>query len=321
MNRKIVIVISVTILLGIASGCPKEKSSPTQSSESHIWFDEPAGDWNEALPIGNGRLGAMVFGGVNEERLQLNEESVWCMKGTYTDRQGAAYLPRIRELLFTGKYREAEQLASQELMAERLPTGTRAYQTLGDLHINYYDSSQNTNYRRSLHLDSAMVRVQYNRGGTNFIREVFSSAVDQTIAVRLTASEPGKISFETELRGVRNSAHSNYATDYFRMDGSGENELVLTGKSADYLGIEGKLRYEARVQVKAEEDVAAVETQRRKEAAVEYRHEQASAISGPQSQGEVPDEPFVREGRKVGRNEACPCGSGKKYKHCHGQLT
>ncbi len=81
------------------------------------------------------------------------------------------------------------------------------------------------------------------------------------------------------------------------------------------------VRVLARVQVRAEEDVEAVETQRRQEAAVEYRHEQASAISGGQSQGEVPDEPFVREGRKVGRNEACPCGSGKKFKHCHGQLT
>jgi alpha-L-fucosidase 2 len=237
MNRKIVIVISVTILLGIASGCPKEKSSPTQSSESHIWFDEPAEDWNEALPIGNGRLGAMVFGGVNEERLQLNEESVWCMKGTYTDRQGAAYLPRIRELLFTGKYREAEQLASQELMAERLPTGTRAYQILGDLHINYYDSSQNTNYRRSLHLDSAMVRVQYNRGGTNFIREVFSSAVDDVIVFREIANGDGQISCELILSRPGEGEEIHMAGD----------QIIMKQHVEDGQGV----RYETRLQVLA----------------------------------------------------------------------
>jgi len=193
MKRKSLIVILVTILLGFTTGCQKEKISPVQSSQTILWFEEPAADWNEALPIGNGRLGAMVFGGVNHERLQLNEESVWCMKGTYQDRKGAAYLPRIRDLLFNGKYREAEQLASQELMAERLPTGTRAYQTLGDLHIHYSDSTNYTNYKRSLHLDSALVRIQYSKGGIFFIREVFSSAIDDVIVFRETANEDGKI--------------------------------------------------------------------------------------------------------------------------------
>ena len=199
MKRKSLIVILVTILLGFASGCQKEKITPVQSSQTILWFDEPAADWNEALPIGNGRLGAMVFGGVNHERLQLNEESVWCMKGTYQDRKGAAYLPRIRELLFNGKYREAEQLASQELMAERLPTGTRAYQTLGDLHIHYSDSSNYTSYKRSLHLDSALVRIQYSKGGIFFIREVFSSAIDDVIVFRETANEDGKINCQLIL--------------------------------------------------------------------------------------------------------------------------
>ena len=84
------------------------------------------------------------------------------------------------------------------------------------------------------------------------------------------------------------------------------------------------VRILARVQVRAEEDVEAVEPQRRQESAMEYRHDQASAVSGDQhapGRGELADEPFVREGRKVGRNEACPCGSGKKYKHCHGKLS
>ena len=81
------------------------------------------------------------------------------------------------------------------------------------------------------------------------------------------------------------------------------------------------VRILARVQVRAEEDVEAVDAQRRQESQMEYRHDQASAVSGGQGQGTVPDEPFVREGRKVGRNEPCPCGSGSKYKHCHGKLS
>ena len=237
MNRRFLYVIPVIILLGFTSGCQKEKTSPNQSSQSHIWFDEPAGDWNEALPIGNGRMGAMIFGGVNQERLQLNEESVWCMKGTYQDRQGAAYLPRIRELLFAGKYGEAEQLASQKLMDERLPTGTRAYQTLGDLHIHYSDSSNYTNYRRSLQLDSALVRVQYTKGGTNFIREVFSSAVDDVIVFRETADEDGKINCQL----------------YLSRPGEGEEILLAGDRIIMKQHIENGqgVRYETRLQVLA----------------------------------------------------------------------
>jgi alpha-L-fucosidase 2 len=130
---------------------------------------------------------------VNHERLQLNEESVWCRKGEYLDRQGAAHLPRIRELLFAGKYREAEQLASQTLMGERLPTGTRAYQTLGDLHIHYLDSGDYTDYRRMLLLDSALVKINYAKGGEKFQRVIFSSAVDDVIVFRETADGDGKI--------------------------------------------------------------------------------------------------------------------------------
>jgi alpha-L-fucosidase 2 len=235
MNRRSFFLIPLTIFLGFVSGCLEEKTSPNQPSQSHIWFDEPAGDWNEALPIGNGRLGAMVFGGVNRERLQLNEESVWCRQGTYRDRQGAAYLPRIRELLFAGRYREAEQLAGQELMAQRLPTGTRAYQTLGDLHIHYPDSGDFSNYSRTLLLDSALVRVRYTRDGTHFKREAFSSAVDQVIVFRETADGKGKINCQLCLS----------------RPGEGEEILLDDDRIIMKQPVENGqgVRYEARVQV------------------------------------------------------------------------
>ena len=189
----------VTLSLVSAWGCRDQETPGGHESEYQLWFKQPAASWNEALPVGNGRLGAMIFGGVNHERLQLNEESVWCRKGAYTDRQGAAYLDRIRELLFAGRYREAERLASQTLMAERLPTGTRAYQTLGDLHIQYLDSGNYTNYRRMLLLDSALARITYTRGGVHYKREIFSSAVDDVIVFRETAGGNGKINCRISL--------------------------------------------------------------------------------------------------------------------------
>ena len=216
-----------------------------------MWYTAPAAAWEDALPVGNGRLGAMVFGGIEEERIQLNEDTYWS-GGPYSTvvKEGYKALPKIQELLFEGKPIEAHKLFGRNMMG--YPVEQQKYQSLANLHLFFDVTAEAEYYKRWLDMSTGISGVEYEINGVTYLREVFSSAVDQTIAVRITASEPGKISFETELRGVRNGAHSNYATDYFRMDGKGENELVLTGKSADYMGIEGKLRYEARVQVKAE---------------------------------------------------------------------
>lgn len=216
-----------------------------------MWYTKPAAVWEDALPVGNGRLGAMVFGGFKEERIQLNEETYWS-GGPYSTvvKGGREALPKIQQLIFEGKPIEAHKLFGRKLMG--YPVEQQKYQSLANLHLFYEKEKEAQNYKRWLDLGNGISGVQYEIDGVTFTREVFASAVDQTIAIRLAASEKGKINFETELRGVRNSAHSNYATDYFRMDVEGNDELVLRGKSADYLGIEGKLRYEARVKVKAE---------------------------------------------------------------------
>ena len=177
-------------------------SNPEQETadpEVVLWYNEPAADWNQALPIGNGRLGAMVFGGLNQERIQLNEESVWCRKGGYENSNGEEALPRVRELLFQGEYREAQELAVQELLQKRLPTGTNAYQTLGDITITYDDTTEATSYRRALRLDSALVRVDYTRSGVDYNRIVFSSAVDNVIIFREKAGKGGKINCFIQL--------------------------------------------------------------------------------------------------------------------------
>ena len=216
-----------------------------------LWYRQPATEWNRALPVGNGRLGAMVYGGTAEEHIQLNEETLWS-GGPYNPvRKGAAAaLPEIRRLLFAGDVPRAHDLFGRTMMG--IPYEQMKYQPLGDLLISLPGHQRATNYRRSLDLDSAVARVSYLVDGVTFTREVFVSAPDQVIVIRLSADRPGALTFTAQLHGVRNPAHSNYGTDYFQMDGVGADGLRITGKNSDYLGIAGKLTYEARLFARAE---------------------------------------------------------------------
>ena len=230
-----------------AAGASTDRPDPT----TVLWYTHPAQKWENALPVGNGRLGAMVFGKTDEERIQLNEDTLWS-GGPYSSvvKGGAAALPGIQKLVFEGKWRQAHKAFGRSLMG--YPVEQMKYQSLGDLVLAFPDTGAAEEYRLELDLDEAVVTVGYTQGGVRFRREVFASPVDQVIVVRLTADRPGSISFKAQLRGVRNDAHSNYGTEYFRMDGYGSDGLVLAGKSADYLGIAGRLRYEARLKVVAE---------------------------------------------------------------------
>jgi alpha-L-fucosidase 2 len=210
------------------------------------WYNAPAKKWEEALPVGNGRLGAMVFGKNGEERIQLNEETYWS-GGPYSTvvKGGNKVLPEIQKLVFEEKYLAAHNLFGRNLMG--YPVEQQKYQSLANLHLFFKNQDSVSNYKRWLNLENGITGVSYTSNGTTYQRDVFASAPDQVIVVRLTADKPNSISVKANLRGVRNQTHSNYATDYFRMDALGTEGLVLTGKSADYMGIEGKLRYEARI--------------------------------------------------------------------------
>jgi alpha-L-fucosidase 2 len=213
-----------------------------------LWYEVPAKKWDEALPVGNGRLGGMIFGGIREERIQLNEETYWS-GGPYSTVVAGGYkvLPDIQKLVFEEKYLEAHNLFGRHLMG--YPVEQQKYQSLANLHLFFENEKDVKDYSRWLDLTTGIARVQYTSNGITYLREVFSSAPDQTLVVRITANKPGSISFTANLRGVRNQAHSNYATDYFRMDPVATDGLAVTGKSADYMGVEGKLRYEARLKV------------------------------------------------------------------------
>ena len=213
---------------------------------TYLWFDSPATKWDEALPVGNGRLGAMVFGGVAEERIQLNENTYWT-GGPYSTvvKGGYKALPEIQKLVFEGKYLDAHNLLGRKLMG--YPVEQQKYQSLANLHLFMPHGSHATDYVRDLDLHAGVTSVKYTIDEVRYTREIFASAPDQVIVVRVSADKPGAVSFTANLRGVRNQDHSNYGTDYFHMDAVGNDGLAVTAKSADYLGVPGKLKAEARV--------------------------------------------------------------------------
>lgn len=168
-----------------------------------LWYKKPATSWNEALPIGNGRLGAMVYGKVKSEHIQLNEDSIWY--GEPIDRNNPdalKNLPIIRKLLLEGRLKEAERLATMALSG--VPESQRPYQTMGDLFLHFdIDDLNIEDYSRVLDLESATITVRFRVGGVNYTRRYFSSAIDQVMVVRIDADRPGSINFTANLRRGR----------------------------------------------------------------------------------------------------------------------
>ncbi len=248
----VVMLVSVPLfLMGQQLVIPQKISDRQYDPSTLMWYDAPAKAWEEALPVGNGRLGAMVFGKSAEERIQLNEETYWS-GGPYSTvvKGGAEKLPEIQRLIFEGKPLEAHKLFGRYLMG--YPVEQMKYQSLANLHLFFDHAAEVQQYKRWLDLETATTGVQYQVDGVTYTREIFVSAPDQVVVVRITADKPGMLTFRTQLRGVRNMAHSNYGTDYFRMDGVGTDGLMLNGRSADYLGVESKLRYRAQLKAIAE---------------------------------------------------------------------
>ena len=189
-----------------------------RAAELTLWYQQPATKWVEALPIGNGRLGAMVFGGVAQEHLQLNEGTVWA--GRNLDRnnpEALKSLPEIRSLLFAGKPREAEAIADKTMIG--IPRRLPPYQTLGDLTLDFAGQEKATNYKRELDLDAGVASVSYVIDGARYEREIFSSFPNQVIVVRLSCTQKGKISFTAALNREADSKTSAEGTDRIVMTG------------------------------------------------------------------------------------------------------
>ncbi|MGC4074889.1 MAG: glycoside hydrolase N-terminal domain-containing protein [Nibricoccus sp.] len=227
------------LLLSFVSILRADRFSPDKAG-SVLWYDQPASRWEEALPIGNGRIAAMVFGHPRNERIQLNEGTLWA-GGPYepVNPEAKAALPEVRRLIDDGKYKEAAWLISSKVMAK--PLNQMPYQTVGDLHLAFTDQAFE-NYRRDLDLDTATTTVSYTSNGVRYKRETFANAPENVIVVRLTADKAGMISFVATAKTPMAAAVSTDNAD----------TLIMTGVGGDSGGIKGAIRYQARFKILAE---------------------------------------------------------------------
>ncbi|MCC6488839.1 MAG: glycoside hydrolase family 95 protein, partial [Candidatus Hydrogenedentes bacterium] len=254
-------------LMGILSGV-----CHAQSDDLSLWYEQPAKAWTEALPLGNGRLGCMIFGGVERERIQLNEDSLWSGAPQDADNPEAyKHLQEVRDLLAQKKYVDAQELTFKTLVCKGEGSGTGAgayvpfgsYQTLGDLMFTFAGGEgPHRDYQRALDLDTAISSVMYVKDGHAYRREFFSSAPDQVLVMRFTADKPGAISFDVSLdRDPHRSARrwkNDSGIEPYPDSEEQEAPVVASADGADTLVLSGRawlgkgMRYEARVKVLCE---------------------------------------------------------------------
>ncbi|WP_438480227.1 glycoside hydrolase family 95 protein [Oleiharenicola lentus] len=216
-----------------------------------LWYKQPAAKWEEALPVGSGRHGAMIFGGTASERIQFNEDTLWTGKPHDYVRAGSGeVLPEVQKFLAEGKFEEAVKLGKTKLLSD--PVRQKAYQPFGDLRFQFAGHEAATDYRRELNLDTAVATTRYRIGEVVFTREVFASYPDRAIVVRLSASQPGKVSFSLRMT----SPHKNSAAHVL-----GHDALQLSGSvQADGLRFESRVRaVPSNGLVKTEGDILTVE--------------------------------------------------------------
>jgi alpha-L-fucosidase 2 len=213
--------LQLTVFLATPVVAVPDASSPTVPADpaaTVLWYQQPAVKWEEAMPLGNGRLGAMVFGGVDEERLQLNESTLWGgSPNDYSNPGAGKHLPELRRLIFAGNINEAQGLADMMLGN---PACQKPYQPVGDLRLRFPHHERVGNYARSLDLDQAIATTTYQIGDENFRREMFVSAPDQVMVMHLRSSKPGGITMELGLDTPHSGVHATVmGKDTLRMAG------------------------------------------------------------------------------------------------------
>lgn len=234
--------VTYTYFLTLVSLCFSLKSI---AQELKLQYDQPAKMWEEAIPLGNSRLGAMVYGIPHREEIQLNEETIWG-GGPYRNDNPEALkaLPKVRELIFEGENREADRLINQTFFtkAHGMP-----FQTAGSIILEFPGHDNFQHYRRELDLNRAVTTTRYEVEGVEYTREAFSSFADDVIIMRITASKKGALNFKA---GYTNQSEHT-------VSGKG-NILVLEGKGSDHEGIPGAIRYQTHTQVKNSDGVVEV---------------------------------------------------------------
>ncbi|MDF7824318.1 glycoside hydrolase family 95 protein [Pontiellaceae bacterium B12227] len=219
------------------------------AADLRLTYDEPAKAWTDALPVGNGSMGAMVYGGTDTDRIQFNHDTLWVGKPHSYSRPGAVEtLPEIRELLFTGKQKEAEKLAMDQFMSN--PLRQAAYQPFGDLTLEFPAFGNTTHYQRVLDLDAAMATVIFKAAGVTYKRSVIASYPDGIIAVRVEADQPGKVQLIARLTTPHTKAPSIKALDERTLSLTGMVDDVVNKKKNNFF--EGAVKFEARLRAVCE---------------------------------------------------------------------
>ncbi|WP_413711416.1 glycosyl hydrolase family 95 catalytic domain-containing protein [Rhizobium sp. Rhizsp82] len=201
-----------------------------------LWYDRPASLWTDALPLGNGRLGAMVFGDPHHERLQINESTFWAGGPYQPVNPGAyAYLQQVRELIFAGRYAEAEAMAEAHLMAR--PIKQMSYQPVGDLRIELSHGQGVSGYRRSLDLAIATAVASYTVDGVSFRHETFVSPIDDILVMRLSADRKGAINGRISIDSPQRSDLSKIEPQQLILSGTGKSESGIASALRFIFGI------------------------------------------------------------------------------------
>lgn len=231
------------MVAGAATGLSSLQAGVAQAQPGNadlkLWYRQPAATWVEAMPIGNGRMAAMVFGGVARERLQLNEDTLWG-GGPYdpANPKASEGIPRLRDLIAEKRWVEARDFATAYVMAT--PVRQMSFNALGDLYLDFSGVSDAVGYRRELDLDSALSSVTFEAGGLAHRRDTFVSAIDQVVAVRLTA-ERGGVNFTA---GFANPPGASAVATV-----EGTDTLVFAGRNGAQHGVSGALAYQTRLKI------------------------------------------------------------------------
>jgi alpha-L-fucosidase 2 len=222
MRRTLFLIIIVLLDIKFSAG--------QDMQELKLWYNRPAENWNEALPLGNGRLGAMVFGNPEKEHLQLNEETVWA-GGPHNNinPESKPYIAEVRNLLFAGEYRKAQDLADEFI---KNPVNGMPYQPAADIFVLFPDHRDYTDYYRDLDISNAKATVSYSIDDIQYKREFFASFTDQVIIIRFTASQPGMISCMITAGTLQK--HDT---------GIHDGKIEISGITTDHEGIKGQIRF------------------------------------------------------------------------------
>ncbi|WP_418603184.1 glycosyl hydrolase family 95 catalytic domain-containing protein [Hwangdonia sp.] len=244
------------LILLLVVACQKKE----QNHKDMLWYEQPATKWMEALPVGNGRLGAMVFGNPNQERIQLNEDSMWPGAADWEDFKGDSKdLEEIRRLIKNGNIQEGDKLIVEKFSLKSI---VRSHQTMGDLFIDFHQKKEVENYRRALNLDDALATVSYTSEGDTYSQKVFASAVDDALVIELSTTASEGLNLNLKLNRPKDNGHETVA-----ISNPSNSEISMLGMVTQFGGMKNSkpfpidygVQFETRLKVKNDSGSIAVE--------------------------------------------------------------